>query len=716
MKNQIILISLLFITLSVTAQNKWTEYSSNIIKNATTNEDFTWLIYSNKAIKINNVTLYREEIMFPKELFYERECLAYKDELWILTEIGNSEIFHFKDGTWSSFKNSGTEYIIYTGINSNDGTAVFIDPLSDQMIIIKNNNKRVISIPDNIECNSNICIPSSNSIMYYSLKSSMIIELDTNGILKNKFTTSEIGTTSTFSNTMIADKNKNIYTYFENDGIFKITLGLTDTTFQKIIPKSKLNSLDWESFSVDPQNNIIIKSSSYQYDTLYTYFNPNGIEMYSINVPNGNYGSSYKLAGYNHQGNPISIYKNMEVWLYSLSSWELIFNPKSKYEGEMIRFSTQGLNNEMYLGQEKVIYKFQNDYIDKLNFSELYTPNNYRFKSMIMDNFGTLYISLTNNGKLELAKIINNNSKIEFESKVVTSTLYASDLDGNEMLINNENKLLVLIENSIMVYNGSNNWTSITTNPNDNISELYSICKDHIGNIWVGTNKGVAMVVNNQIELQTAINKKNKIKKILYNKNNNCLVFVNSTDFSASVCLYYLNTQNLVTLNSNQNVPKIEVDNNKLYFQKSSNEIWRYNISTKSLDTLFNDNIANTPFNIYPSFIKSNNTDKVFLCVFNYSTINEYMIYVYDENGFSYINDKYNHINTTLYPNPSFGVVNINSLEKFQSFIVYNFLGETLYFGKIENGKIDLSSLPSGIYSIKLSSSNGEVFKKIIKN
>lgn len=717
MKKQLLLIFLLFITLTGSAQNNWKSYSSATILQTTSNEDYTWLLYSHRTIKINNKTMGREIINYPNGLFGIRTCVSYKDELWISSEIFNSTIFHYKNGSWSSFKDPGTDYIMYSGINSANGTVVFSDPMTDRIIIIKNNTQRVISIPDNIETSSKICIPSANSIIYYSEKCSMIIELDTNGILKNKFSMGRIGTTGFYSKEMFVDKNQNLYAYFQNDGLFKIKLGFADTTFQKIIPQAKLSSLDWESFSIDMENKIVVKSSSFRYDTLYTFFNSDGSEIISYNVIKGLYGYNYSLAGFNSQGKPISLFKRNEVWKCDYFDWELIYNPMNQYEGDIVKYSTRGSNDKLFFGTETKIYELNNDSIFKLSFNNLYLPINLKYKSILLDNSGNLFISIVNNGKLEIAKR-NTHSTIEFESQVPNTPLSADDLDGNEMLFNNDNKLCVLMNNSISVYSGSNNWISIPTKTSDNISELYSFCKDGNGDIWVGTNKGIAKVVNNQIELQSAINKKNKIKTIKYNVTNNCLVFANNIDFTGSACLYYFNTQNLVTLNTQYEVEKIVINNNnKAYFQNSSSEIWRYNISTNGWDTAFNNHISNTPFsNGHPTNFELDNNDRFYIFSTNNFTINEKTIYVYNENGFSFIeNSIANALTLNLYPNPTSGLLTIDSKEKYSNYFVYNMLGEVLENGNIENSKIDLSELPSGVYTVKVVGEKGGSFRKVIK-
>lgn len=718
MKKQLLLIALLISSISLSAQNNWKTYSNGLIQLITTNEDYTWIVYADKAVKINNRSKVKEEFELPASLYDSRICVSYKDELWICTELQDAKIFHLKNGTWRTYKNPGTDYITSIGVNPIDGTAVFGDAMSDQLIIIKNNNMRVLNSPDYYEFSSNLCMPNSNSIFYYSYKSSMIIELDTNGVLRNKFSYNRIGTTGTFLNELFIDKNQNLYVHLHNDGIFKMNLGSTDTTIQKIIPNTTLTSLAMESFKVDYNNNIVLKSISYSYDTLYTVFNSNGVSTLTHKVIKGSYGVSYYFVGFDHNCNPISMYKNGDLWIKDYFDWNIFYKTINHYEGDLIRFSDKGLNNKLYFGNETKIYEYNNDSIIKLSFNNSYYPFDPKFKSVLVDSLGNLFISIVNNGKLEIAKR-NPYSTIVFESIVPNSLLSADDLDGKEMLFNIDNKLYVLMKNRISVYNGSNSWTSIPLNPSDNITELYSFCKDGNGNIWVGTNKGVAKVVNNQIVIQTIINKKNNINALNYDINNNCLVFTNNTSNNSTVCLYYINNQNLITLNINYRPTKISIDNRGYaYFQIINDEIWRYDINKNAWDTSFNNNIQNTPFNtMYPSKIEVDNNNRVYIFASASGAFNTHSIYVYDENGFSSINTTKNNLpNFNLYPNPTSGLITIDSKENLNSYSVYNMLGEVLENGKIENGKIDISELPSGVYTVKVVGERGESFRKVIRN
>lgn len=71
-----------------------------------------------------------------------------------------------------------------------------------------------------------------------------------------------------------------------------------------------------------------------------------------------------------------------------------------------------------------------------------------------------------------------------------------------------------------------------------------------------------------------------------------------------------------------------------------------------------------------------------------------------------------------VYPNPTHNDVFISSTDKelIKSYSIYNTLGKIVKTGTLENNKISLNDLSSGIYFIKLKTNeNYLVTKKIIK-
>lgn len=72
--------------------------------------------------------------------------------------------------------------------------------------------------------------------------------------------------------------------------------------------------------------------------------------------------------------------------------------------------------------------------------------------------------------------------------------------------------------------------------------------------------------------------------------------------------------------------------------------------------------------------------------------------------------------NLTLYPNPTSGILNINTIEVKSSVEIFNVIGEKVYSNTIVKGNnvIDLSSLSNGAYFVKINSNNQITTKKVI--
>src|SRR5690606_5602468 len=68
-----------------------------------------------------------------------------------------------------------------------------------------------------------------------------------------------------------------------------------------------------------------------------------------------------------------------------------------------------------------------------------------------------------------------------------------------------------------------------------------------------------------------------------------------------------------------------------------------------------------------------------------------------------------------LYPNPTGGLLYIETSQELQSYEVYNLIGQRLLNGSF-TGNIDMKDLSKGTYLIRLTTLNGAVFtEKVIK-
>lgn len=65
-------------------------------------------------------------------------------------------------------------------------------------------------------------------------------------------------------------------------------------------------------------------------------------------------------------------------------------------------------------------------------------------------------------------------------------------------------------------------------------------------------------------------------------------------------------------------------------------------------------------------------------------------------------------------PNPSSRIIKIKTSKQVISFIIYNLSGKIIISGKYDDS-IDISSLNTGIYFLKLFLNDGVVTKKVVK-
>lgn len=73
-----------------------------------------------------------------------------------------------------------------------------------------------------------------------------------------------------------------------------------------------------------------------------------------------------------------------------------------------------------------------------------------------------------------------------------------------------------------------------------------------------------------------------------------------------------------------------------------------------------------------------------------------------------------NNLNdATVYPNPVKNILYIKNAQNFTSASVYNVLGQPVL--ETKNTEIDFSNLKSGVYILKISTDNGSVSRKIVK-
>lgn len=81
------------------------------------------------------------------------------------------------------------------------------------------------------------------------------------------------------------------------------------------------------------------------------------------------------------------------------------------------------------------------------------------------------------------------------------------------------------------------------------------------------------------------------------------------------------------------------------------------------------------------------------------------------------INQHANDEEMIVYPNPTNGTITISGVEAYTSVAIYNMLGEIIHTQANSSDKteIDLAAFPAGVYFLQVTSGNGFVTKKIVK-
>jgi len=68
-----------------------------------------------------------------------------------------------------------------------------------------------------------------------------------------------------------------------------------------------------------------------------------------------------------------------------------------------------------------------------------------------------------------------------------------------------------------------------------------------------------------------------------------------------------------------------------------------------------------------------------------------------------------------IFPNPTSGRISINGINTIKNVEVINITGQQVYYAKNSADNIDISSLQTGVYFMKITTENGFTIKKIVK-
>ena len=96
-----------------------------------------------------------------------------------------------------------------------------------------------------------------------------------------------------------------------------------------------------------------------------------------------------------------------------------------------------------------------------------------------------------------------------------------------------------------------------------------------------------------------------------------------------------------------------------------------------------------------------------------WGTVKDITIEVVEEGSLSI--DNINAFDFGIYPNPVQDELSITTIENVESVQIVDLVGNTVLISDVVNGKVDVSSLTSGVYVIRLSSANGVATSKFVK-
>lgn len=711
MKKQLLLLYLLLFSFGGYAQGNWKKYYSNYIEGTTSYNEFTWIFYRQDIIRINQITQEEIKIEKPKGSYSFFSYIAINDELW-LSSYGTGKLFHYKNEAWTTYQlNIDNEYK-FSSINKNNNKIIVTVTNHRDFIIIDGDSLKSVTINQAslYECWGKAVLTNTNTIIYDLKLSSGIAEINTEGDLLNYFSASSIIPQGFYNEIIDIDKENNLV-LITSAGIYRSLYSLSDTLFINIISSNNLDSILPSNCFINSNNQLMFGTYSDRF--FVKCFNSVGVNTINYLINNKSDKNVTSLIGYDFQNRPIGINNNSNLIYCDSNKIGFYYRNKSQYIGDEIKY-TQFLENETFFSGSYHHYGLRYDTLSITRFDTTHNLTDASYRAMVSDKHKNLYIAVGIKGKLYLFRK-GVNSIAQFIAIIPSKPNDLDELDGIGMYYDNNSKLNVVMKYHVLTYDPlqSQKWDTITRKAAPNslvVQKIYSFCKDSEGNIWFATDKGIAKIVNNYIVVQSNINITGSITDIKYDRKTNSILTFKEFNNTHTFYIYNLNTNQLVTLPSFNRYSEISIDSNSFVYLTSSNGIERYDLQLQKWDSLFKTNTLNTPFSKGWSYIECNKNGDVYLFGSN-------VFYIYNESNLSSMPfDKNKPVKLILYPNPTSGILTVDSKENPQTYSVYNMLGEVLANGKIENRKIDISELPSGVYTVKVVGDKGESYRKVIKN
>gem|GEM_PF-4726936 len=297
----------------------------------------------------------------------------------------------------------------------------------------------------------------------------------------------------------------------------------------------------------------------------------------------------------------------------------------------------------------------------------------------------------------------------------VTQSMTIPNFNGNLSATNkmiyslykDYNKNLLFLKKNVnnISFNDTLNYNNIKALP---LPKLY-FANDSVGYIYGNDT------LNNNILLRSTnygdnwnlvFNPVNAIADIKFNGDTGIAVGYQGTIYKTID-----NGLNWISISSGttKNLNSISIGLNEMYTAGDSAALYKsvdFGSTWTSEIVSINDNIK---------WVKVTNTGEVYFQAFNYNLFNSF---VYKKNYFTNVNElQFNNKSLVIYPNPTSNIINVEldgkTINKFLISII-NSLGEVVL--ESEKSIVDLSSISSGLYSIELKTSEGEIFRtKLVK-
>ena len=366
------------------------------------------------------------------------------------------------------------------------------------------------------------------------------------------------------------------------------------------------------------------------------------------------------------------------------------------------------------------------------NLTEIDLGGNLNLLYLSCNNNNLTNINISNNLLLEIINCgFNHLTVLDVSNNINLGAIYCSNNNLTNLEVSNNINLLSIICDN-------NNITNLDVSNNINLDSL-SCHYNYITNLDVTNNINLVQFFCAYNQLTTLNISNNTHLKLLYCGHNQLtsLTITNVPLFVSLQC----NNNNLTTLNTdtipsiqtlfcaNNNLTSLNLNNNS-----SLNILYCNNNNLSSLVIQNNaNNLLNNTYTIYttpPSyhnrFDSTGNpnlhcifVDNVANCNSNWPGRDLTSNYVSTQQECDNLSNETFTINNGIivYPNPTNGILNINSNNNIiKNIIIYDLLGKVVLEKSNNFEQLNISNLTNGLYLLKITRENEIFIMKIIKN